>query len=231
LDVADLVVTSFIALVGLWLGHDLRRNQRLKVAELRVAAYGKLWALMGDARVGRGQAFDPHQSSAFSREEALDLYDKMTRWYFDEAGGMLLTNDTKNLYLAAKERLGDYALEAREGSESVGSPEVEGARRVRELSLLRTQMKYDVGILGVFFFKELTKEDREFLAIAAADATHPDWEYPDLWNARFRPWPERTMRLSWLRLRRLRRWVGKLVSRKRSPAETPGPAPTSSSLP
>jgi hypothetical protein len=227
LDVADLVVTSFIALVGLWLAHDLRRNQRLKVAELRVAAYGKLWAVMGDARVGRGQAFDPHQSSPFSREEALGLYDKMTRWYFDEGGGMLLTNDTKDIYLAAKGRLGDYASGA-----TGGSAQVEGTRRVRELSLLRTQMKYDVGILGLFFFKELTGEDREFLATAAADdPTHPDWDYPNLWKARFRPWPERTMRLTWLRLRRLRRWVGQRASRKRSPAETPGPAPTSSSLP
>jgi hypothetical protein len=223
---AELVVTSLIALVGLWLAHDLRRNQRLKVAELRVGAYRELWRLMGDARVGRGQAFDPHQSSPFSRSEALALYDKMTRWYFDKGGGLLLTNDTKDIYLEAKARLGNYARGIG------GSEKVEGARRVRELSLLRTQMKYDVGILGLFFFRELKKEDREFLAIAAADESgHPDWEFPKRWNARFRPWPERTIRLTWLRLRRLPSRLTISPSRKPAPVEIPDSEPNSSSEP
>ena len=226
MDVADLVVTSLIAFAGLWLGHDLRRQQRLKVAELRVTAYSQLWALMAVVRVGRGQDFDPHQSPPLSRAEALDLYDKMTRWYFGSGSGMLLTNDTKDIYLAAKGRLGDYARGAIDGPE-----EDEGARRVRELSLLRTQMKYDVGILGVFFFKELTADDVTFLALAAADDQgRPDVIYPEWWYARFRPWPERTIRLTWLRLRRMWRWLMRSMQRVRSP-NTHRPAPTSESLP
>jgi hypothetical protein len=182
---------------------------------------------MDVARVGRGKEFDPHQSPPLSRAEALELYDKMTLWYFGDGRGMLLTNDTKDLYLEAKARLGDYARGAIEGPQTV-----EGTRRVRELSLLRTQMKYDVGILGVFFFKKLEEEDREFLAVAAADdPQHPDWEYPQWWYAHFRPWPERAIRLTWLRLRRLQRWLWTSVQRKSSPVKTSGSTPSSASLP
>ena len=48
MDALALVITSAITLVGLYLAHNLRRQQRLRIAEQRVTAYRQLWNLNGD---------------------------------------------------------------------------------------------------------------------------------------------------------------------------------------
>lgn len=190
-ELADLLVTTAVAAVGLWLAHTFRRQQRLKVAERRLEAYRDLWALMKTARASRGDGSDPHGAGALTRKEALTLFDAMTDWYYDEGRGMLLTDETKELYLEAKERLGRYATG---GGDALD--EREGIRRIRELSLLRTQMKYDVGIYGVFYFHELKEPDRDFLAARGFDPEH--------WAARFVPLHRRVLRRvgRWRRSRR-----------------------------
>jgi hypothetical protein len=117
LEVANVVITSVIAAVGLWLAYGLRRQQRLRVAEERLAAYRDLWNLMVVARTGRAKKdTDVHRSGPLSPPEALKLYDEMNAWYFGSGRGMLLTEQTKDLYLQAMRRLGDSATGARAAS-------------------------------------------------------------------------------------------------------------------
>jgi hypothetical protein len=53
MDIAQLAITTAVALIGLYLVHSFRRQQRLKIAEQRVDAYRKLWAQMLVARPTR----------------------------------------------------------------------------------------------------------------------------------------------------------------------------------
>ena len=49
----ELVLTTLVALIGLYLADSYRRQQTLRIAELRLTAYRELWALTEDARPTR----------------------------------------------------------------------------------------------------------------------------------------------------------------------------------
>lgn len=59
MDVATLVTTLVIAIVGLYLTHSLRRQQSLKIAEQRLAAYRPLWELRPISAVTIAAAVGP----------------------------------------------------------------------------------------------------------------------------------------------------------------------------
>jgi hypothetical protein len=195
LEIASLVVTSVIALIGLWLAHDLRRQQRLKIADQRIVAYQELWKLMELARPTRlDRTVD--KGGPLTRDEAARLYRKMTNWYYDSGNGMLLPNETKALYLEAKRRLGAYADDSR------AKRVPEGARRIQELSLLRTQMKRDLDIYGINYSGALEPEDKEFISAAELD--------PEGWDAAY--W-HRELAARWRASARAR--LSKLARRER----------------
>lgn len=161
MELADLLVGSAVTIVGLYLTHSLRRQQRLKVAEQRMASYQELWKLMEVARPTRLEPWEA--AGPLTRAEARGLYVNMTHWYFGTGHGMLLTEPTKKLYLQTKASLGRYAV----GSQPDG--ERAGRRAIQELSLLRQQMKLDLDIYGVSYFGKLDTEDEEFLRRAGID--------------------------------------------------------------
>lgn len=89
---------------------------------------------MGPARPSH---LDPADgASSISPVEARELYDGITSWYFENGNGMLLTEPTRAMYLEAKRRLGAFATGA---SDPLLASDRAGERRMRELSLLRTQ--------------------------------------------------------------------------------------------
>jgi hypothetical protein len=49
-EVAQLAMRTLAAHIGLYLAHSYPRQQRLRIAELRLDGYGKLWALTEVAR-------------------------------------------------------------------------------------------------------------------------------------------------------------------------------------
>jgi hypothetical protein len=166
----ELVTTSAITLTGLYLGYSFHRQQRLKIAEQRIDAYRKLWSLMESAKPSR---LDPPESAGpLSADEARALYDRVTTWYFEDGNGMMLTERTRAMYLEAKRRLGGYSSE--------GAPdearEAAGERRMRELSLLRTQMKFDLTIYGRFYPDSLDDQDRAFIMECGLDPRY--WGRP-----------------------------------------------------
>lgn len=170
MNVAEFVITSLIAVIGLYLAHSFTRQQRLKIAEQRVDSYRKLWGHMYDARPTRTEP--PESKEPLTPEEAGVLYGEMTNWYFKGGNGMLLPHDTREMYLEAKRRLGRYALETRD-SESGQA----GLHVMRDLSIFRSQMKIDLDIYGVFYFDTLKPHDKEFIRACDLD--------PERWG---RPW-------------------------------------------
>jgi hypothetical protein len=152
--IATFSITTAITVVGLYLAHSFRRHQRLKIAERRMTAYSGLWQIMELARPIRLEKWD--KAGPLRREEARMLCDQMTTWYYESANGMVLTNDTKDMYVLAKKKLGAYSIAT--------DPEWEhdGEQLIRDLSLLRTQMKLDLDIYGVFYF-DRRAEDEAFL--------------------------------------------------------------------
>jgi hypothetical protein len=190
METARLIVESLIAVIGLYLAHSFRRSQRLTIAEKRLGSYQALWEVMEVARPTR---MDPADGAGpLLPAEAADLYKAMTHWYYSHGQGMLLTDRTKTLYLATKKRLGGYSA----------SPPAEwraaGKQRIDELSLLRTQMKRDLDIYGVFYAEKLDENGESLLLDAHID--------PERWMAR--PWfdvaSDAVASLGW-RLRRLAR--------------------------
>jgi hypothetical protein len=162
MELADFLIGTAIAIIGLYLTHSLRRQQRLRVAEKRLDSYRDLWGLMAVARPTRLTEAD--RKGPLTRKEAKDLYDDTTEWYFGNGNGMLLMDPTKMLYLNAKKELDKYAHG--EGDDW----RTEGERVIRQLSLLRTQMKLDLDIYGHSYFDdELNDDDRAFLRKAGID--------------------------------------------------------------
>jgi hypothetical protein len=157
LTALEVIVTSAITLTGLYLAYSFHRQQRIKIAEQRIDAYRKLWHVMEPARPSR---LDPPDSSGpISAAEARELYDSVTAWYFENGNGVMLTEPTRAMYLEAKRRLGAYSSGTLDGADSGAA----GERRMRELSLLRTQMKFDLTIYGVFHPDSLDHEDEAFV--------------------------------------------------------------------
>jgi len=187
-ETTKLIVESLIAVVGLYLAHSFRRSQRLTIAEKRLGSYQALWELMEVARPTRLKPWDA--AGPLSPAEARDLYTAMTHWYYGHGQGMLLTDRTKTLYLRTKERLGAYSASA------PADWATEGERRIDELSLLRTQMKRDLDIYGVFYAEKLDENTESLLRSAHID--------PERWLAR--PWFDAVgdaVASAWWRLRRL----------------------------
>ena len=177
-DVAQLVITALVALIGLYLAHSYRRQQRLRVAERRLDAYGALWKLMEDARPTRIKDVSVDTQGPLTRDEARKLYSKMTEWYFGSGNGLLLTDETKNLYLRVKKRLGDYAVGDDPPSEE------EGKQRIMEIGLLRAQMRLDLDIYSVPYLSSPDPEgaqlQKDLLAEAGIDPEEwgvPPWRF------------------------------------------------------
>lgn len=179
--IAQFVVTTLVALIGLYLAHSYRRQQRLRIAERRLDAYGALWKLMEVARPTRiaADASVDRAHGALTRNEAVSLYKSMTHWYFGSANGLLLPDATKRLYLEVKSRLGEYA----EGRDSAA--EEQGKRRMTEIGLLRAQMRLDLDIYSEPYLSSSNPKNKELerKLLEAAKIDSRGWGVPP-WRTR-----------------------------------------------
>jgi hypothetical protein len=164
-----------LAAIGLYLAHSYGRQQRLTIAERRLDAYSKLWALTEVARPTRVKDVSVDRQGPLSRQEARKLYQEMTHWYFGSGNGLLFPHTTKELYLKVKANLGAYA----EGGESPSGEE--GTRRIEELGLLRAQMRLDLEIYSTPYLQSPDHEGRRLLKAAGIDAR--GWGTPP-WRTR-----------------------------------------------
>jgi hypothetical protein len=172
-DVAQLIVTALLTAVGLHLAHSYRRQQRLRIAERRLEAYSSLVALMEVARPTRIKRVNVDREGPLTRWEAKKLYQELTHWYFG-SGGLLLPDATKRLYLEVKTRLGDYAV-------GTGPSEEDGKRCMKEIGLLRNQLRIDLDIYSHPYLESPDEARRTLLRDAKID---PDgWGVPP-WRTR-----------------------------------------------
>jgi hypothetical protein len=179
-DALGAVVTLVVGVATLFFAYNYRRQLGLRTAERRIDAYGELWTAMHVARPTRLEI----QGEVVSQSERDELETQMSAWYFTGGSGMLLTQDTRQLYLMAKKNLVvDDAqvrpVAARERIAGLATPaERERARgelAMRQLSLLRTQMKADLDIYGRMYGKEPDEEDRAFLRDCGLDPDRRPW--------------------------------------------------------
>src|SRR5215210_742899 len=102
IGVLQILVTVFLGLIGLYLAHNLRRQLKLRITDKRLGAYASLWSLTEVASPTRLEKANP---SPLIRTEREQLFKELVSWYYDDGNGMLLGENTRNLYLRAKDNL------------------------------------------------------------------------------------------------------------------------------
>jgi hypothetical protein len=168
--------TVFLGLVGLWLAHNIRRQMRVKLAERQVDAYVQLWVITAVA--------SPSRTTPLDDVERRGLYDALDHWYFDEGNGVFMPRLTRNLFVAAQANLvcpvGSVQPDmlAKELAE-VPAEEAErrrGCVSIRQLSLLRTQLKVDLALhFGFNHLSHIHPEDRAFLRTCGISHWRRPW--------------------------------------------------------
>jgi hypothetical protein len=171
-----------ITIAGLYLAQSVRRRTRAEieaqVAERRLAAYGALWQETKVVMTMREHAGLGPPSAA----DRKGLYDELTAWYFHEGYGMVLSEDTRNIYLTAKENLTspDEKLKPVVLRERILAlppeqrEEARGKASVRQFSLLRTSMRGDLLVFTGPWGEPLNAEDKAFLDACGV----PRWRRP-----------------------------------------------------
>lgn len=107
----------------------------------------------------------------------------MSRWYFRDGNGMLMTANTRQLYFGVKNNLIAEGEElqperARRRLDELSDDDAScerGALAMRQLSLLRTQMKSDLAIYGHIYGEAITEEDRDLLRLRKLDPGSRPW--------------------------------------------------------
>ena len=183
LTAANAVLNLALVAIGLYLANNLRRQLQLKVVDRRLESYSRLWAILRPAGPWRLEL----GGAPMSAVERGGLFDQMTDWYFAEGNGMLLKPVTRELYLNAKfnmickdkELRLDPAFSDDELAEKPIGPERDlwrGRLTMRQLSLLRAQMRNDVAVFGDLYQERLENEDKAFLRGAGVNLRDKPWK-------------------------------------------------------
>jgi hypothetical protein len=172
--------TLIVGIATVFFAYNYRRRIGLQTAERRIDAYGALWTAMHVARPTRKEV----SGEVLKRAERWELEKQMSLWYFTQGGGMLLTQDVRQMYFATKRNLVahvDY-LEpelARKRIQALATDaereEARGELSMRQLSLLRTLMKADLDIYGRIYGDELGSEDVAFIRYCRLDPADRPW--------------------------------------------------------
>lgn len=171
---ATAAVTLVLGIAGFILARNIGRDLKLRLAERRLAAYERLWALMRPA--------SPY-SDPLDQEGLRRLHSCFTDWYYQSGGGMMLEQLSRNVYFEAKDNLIRPVeeltpKESRGRLMSLSGTELEverGRLAQRQLSLLRTQLKSDLAIFGEPYGPKLGEEDRAFLRHCHVDINRKPW--------------------------------------------------------
>jgi len=170
-----IAVTAVLSLAALYFGHNLNRRRRealdAAVDEKRFPAYAGLWE--------KTKVASPTRATALSAAERAELFDDLTDWYYEGGNGMLLSRQTRNIYLKAKtnlvcaaDKLVPRSLAKRPGIET----DAERSKvSVGQLSLLRTSMRADLKIFTKPYDQALDADDVEFLEACDVNLRRRPW--------------------------------------------------------
>ncbi|GGQ82663.1 hypothetical protein GCM10010166_61040 [Couchioplanes caeruleus subsp. azureus] len=183
---AQAAATAILAVIGLWIAHNYRRQVGLKLVERRIDAYMGLWAILAAASPGR--------TSPLDRVERQKVRDEMNRWYFDDGNGILMSTPARDLWIAVASNLTCPVASLRPAAlaaELASLAEADADRRrgcvcISQASLLRHQMKADLSLhKGLYYRPELGTADRDFLRGCGISPWRRPWRPPG-WRARTR---------------------------------------------
>jgi hypothetical protein len=173
---AQLAGTIFLGLVGLWLAYNYRRQVRLKLVDRQVDTYMALWKITAIAAHTRTTPLD--------QPERQKLYDEMTRWYHDDANGILVSMHTRNLFLAYQHNLTCSIddMEPRMLADQLSAMSMVDAERrrgcisIRHATLLRNQLKADLVLhSGFVIYYKNRSDDRAFLRSCGLSPWRHPW--------------------------------------------------------
>ncbi len=124
-----LLIGAFVLLFGYWLNERLEKlkgqiNLTNAVAPNRAQAYAKLWEITGP--------LSPHVDKPQNDQEIQKVQQELSTWYYDDGNAMYLTFEASDLFLKSIPLL--------ENGSTVSWDE-----RKKAFSLLRTQLKVDIG--------------------------------------------------------------------------------------
>ena len=182
--IAGSVAGVAIAVVGAFAARTVSQQNRVNLANAKRKAYAGLWQVTGEAAPSRLQQLG--REGVLSPADRQSIHDHLATWYYTRGNGMLLDEPTRSLFLKAKDNLvaadaglvpsgvlamlpADMTAEAQRGCMSI-----------RQLSLLRTQMKAEFEIYGSQYVGGLSAHERAFLV--ACDKTIPQQR---AWKATF----------------------------------------------
>lgn len=185
-DFAIALATIALTGVGVVLANSYVRRMRFELAEARRTAYSALWAVTGRAAPTRLDTAGSR--GCLESGERWALYQDMTSWYYRDGNGMLLEPATRNVYLNAKHNLvcaedqirpseawTAIKDDLRRSGAKLDDDDVRGVLSIRQLSLLRTQLKTDLAIYGQIYTTALAQHEREFLKECNIDSDTRPW--------------------------------------------------------
>jgi hypothetical protein len=178
-DSMELIATIALGLIGLYLAHGYRRQARLRLAEVRRSAYALLWEETGLAAPTRLEGAGAE--GTLSASERQRLYQRLTNWYYRDGNGMLLEQASREIYLTAKHNLTCDSRDLRPDGllellpTCLSDDQKRGCLSIRQLSLLRTQMKADLAIFGHPYVRRLADHERLFLKRCGVNLRHRPW--------------------------------------------------------
>jgi hypothetical protein len=168
-----------VSLIGLYFANNYRLQARIQLAEARRAAYAKLWEITGLATPSRLDIAG--WKGVLTEAERARLFHAMTVWYYQDGNGMLLDTATRNVYLGVKHNLTCVDTELRPPEILNALPpemtveDRRGCLAIRQLSLLRSQMKTDLAIYGRPYVGTLTLHERLFLINHGIELERQPW--------------------------------------------------------
>ena len=123
------------------------------------------------------------EREVLTAEERRQLWDDMSKWYFREGNGMLMTEKTRSLYFAVKDNLvaeldelqPEPARHRLARLDDQHQAWERGKLAMDQLSLLRTQMKADLDIYGRHYGEPPDDEDVALLRLAGLDPRRRPW--------------------------------------------------------
>lgn len=172
---ASVAVTLILGVAGFVVARNVNKDFRLRLAERRLAAYERLWALMRPA--------SPY-SQPLNEEGRRRLHESFTDWYFCNGDGILLDHSSRSMYFGAKDNLvcqleGLTPERSRQRLMQLNDTDLDlqrGRLAQRQLSLLRAKLRADLTVYGQPYGHELDDEDREFLEYYGVDIHRKPWK-------------------------------------------------------
>jgi hypothetical protein len=178
LELVKIVVPTAATLVGLYFANAFRLRTRQQILERRVDAYVAFWPATRTAASTRLRG--DWAGGPLTQDERRSIFDASTDWYYGtpdnpKGYGVFLSDRARRVYLAAKENLICPLEDIRPAAvrEHVQKERdvdrTRGEMSIRQLSLLRWVMRFDLEVHTEPYFAELDADAIEFLRACDID--------------------------------------------------------------